>query len=586
MKIPNSEEELRVFLRWLIDCCTNSQNERRPLYEKRRRYALYGQNRAEMVRVNELDSTNQLLKSFLFAPDQVSWSVSAAPNADEAAQAKFLAVQDDWNESASASGLCDAYNEALGWALNYDTMILKLGWNDRIKQEFAEIVEPSVFGVFEEYRDFNSQQAYTHSFVLDYDDAVGRLFRAGLAHRIPDLKVTGGGTSDTGLPPMVSQLIVSATGGGNAQGVSGNVMGTVASDYEASPTYTAKVPHSVVAFHEATVYDDDAQDWRMFHVIDPDIILSDSRKTIDALTKAGSSKVKAQYASPTNLFLKSEHPFIAITPYQLYNYVWGEAFSEKMIPLQNWLMERLTQIDEILEAQVDPAKAFTGYGGLDDERMEAFGGPGTYVQDAMPGSKVDAMRPPMPEDLFAEFDRILTLFMERAGLTEILMGRGEKNVRSRSHARQLQTTGGGRVRQVATGLEKSLTRLADVGLRLKAKNDDTVLRTPATPENPKGEEFVLAQVLDGDDYSVKVSGHDHSPLFTMESSEIAFALYKAKAITRQWLIRLLRPAHMNDLLHEMRKVEQAEAAQKQAEMAAGVQPGARKVTKPNGHAEA
>lgn len=560
MKIPNDPEELRNFLCWLIECCTNSQNERRPLYEKRRRYMLFGQNKTEIARVNELDSHVSLLRSFLFAPDQVSWSISAPPNADDAEQARFLVVQDTWNDDASSSGLTDAYNDALLWSIGYDTMILKSGWNDRSHQGFAELVEPGMFGVFEEYRDFDSQQAYTQTFVLDYDDACERLIRAGLAKEIPNLRRTGGGASDLGLPSAVSNIIIAATGGGNAMGVAGNVQGTVNTDFESSPSYAPKVPHSVCAFHEVTVFDSDADDWRFFHVIEPDIVLSDSKRTIEALK--GTGKIGPDYDSPTNFFLKGEHPFTAITPYPLYNYVWGRCHLEDLIPLQNWLLERLTQIDEILETQADPAKSFAGYSGLDDERMEAWGGPGTYAQDPLPGAKAEIHYPTMPEDLFSEFDRILALFMERSGMTEIMAGRGERNVRGRGHARELRTTGAGRVRNVATRLESSLTQLAEKGLRLKAKNDKTPLKTT------DGEEFVLAQVLDNSDYRIRISGHSHSPLFTMESAETAFALLKAKAISREWLLRLIKPPHLNDLITDVRKIAKQEQAQQQAELAA------------------
>jgi hypothetical protein len=573
MKIPNDKDQVRAFVAWLVQCCTNSQGERRPLYDKRRRYFLYGNNQTKIARVNELDSHLALLRSFLFAGDQVSWAVSAPANADDEEQAKFLAIQDYWNESANASGLTDAYDEALLWALCHDTMILKLGWNDRTKQEFAQIVEPAMFGVFEEYLDFDSQQAYTHTFVIDYDDAVNRLVRAGLPNEIPNLKPTGGGVSDLGLPSAVSQLIIAATGGGNAMGVSGNVQGTVNTDFEAAPSYTPKVPHSICAFHEVTVWDDEAQDWRFFHVIDPDIIVSDSKKTIAALKLAGSNGHAPEYESQTNFFLKGEHPFVAITPFPLYNYTWGKSHLEDLIPLQNWLLERLTQIDEILDRQSDPAVSFAGYSGMDDERMEAWGGPGTFAQDPLPGARAEIHYPTMPEDLFAEFDRILALFMERSGMTEIMAGRGERNVRGRGHARELRTTGAGRVRNTATKLESSLTQLASKGLKLKAKNDDTPLRTP------DGKEFVLAQVLAGDDYSMRVSGHSHSPLFTMESTDIAFALLKTKAITREWLLRLIKPPHLVDLIQDLRKVakaEQAQQAEQQKQIALGLaKPGAK-----------
>ena len=577
MNIPEDPNEKRNFVRWLIDNCVASKQERRALYDKRRRYYLYGKDANEIVRFNKLKSHLALLTSFLYAPDQISYAISAPHNASDDVAAQYLAIEDDWNSDFTDCGLADAYDEALLWATVYDTMILKTGWNDLTGQEFAQLVEPAAFGVFQEYvGDLNSQQAMCHTFVLDYDDARERMVRAGLASDIPKLKEVGGGSSDIGLPAMLQQMIISATGGPNFQG---NVQGEINPNYEAGPTYTAKLTHNVVPFHELYVMDGKSKDWRIFHVLDPDFIVSDSKATIHALKQTGRHKVKPPYDSETNFFLKHEHPFTAVTPWPLYNYVWGDCHLEDLIPLQNWLTERLTQIDEILEMQVDPAKDFAGFTGMDDERLGAWGGPGTFVQDPLPGAKATSHYPTMPEDVFREFDTIQALFMEQSGFTEIMAGRGEKNVRGRGHARELKTTGAGRVRKVAAGLEKSLTRYADIGLKLKAKNDDTVLRTPGIDGKP-GKEFVLAQVLGESDYQIRVSGHSHSPLFTMESTETAFALFKAQSIDREWLLRLIKPPHMRDLINALRKRLIAEQQARQQMAAQGLRANGKSAPKP------
>ena len=136
------------------------------------------------------------------------------------------------------------------------------------------------------------------------------------------------------------------------------------------------------------------------------------------------------------------------------------------------------------------------------------------------------------------------------------------------------------MRKVATGLEKSLTRYADIGLKLKAKNDDTHLRTP------DGKEFVLAQVLGEEDYQIRVSGHSHSPLFTMESTETAIALFKAQSIDREWLLRLIKPPHMRDLINALRKriIAEQQAREKMAQQ--GLQPNGKAAPKPSNGAGA
>src|SRR5258708_24520460 len=140
----------------------------------------------------------------------------------------------------------------------------------------------------------------------------------------------------------------------------------------------------------------------------------------------------------------------------------------------------------------------------------------------------------------------------------MLAGRGEKNVRGRGHARELQTMGGGRIRRVAIGLEKTLVRLGDIGLRLKAKNDDEEL-TIDTDNGPLP--FALAQVLGDTKHSMRVAGHSHSPLFVAESRELAAILKKAQAIDNEWFIRLLAPTASANLIHALRNRMKAAALQ-------------------------
>jgi hypothetical protein len=566
--IPEGPLELQNFLRNVVDICTQSQQERRSLYDKRRRYYLYGQNQMQIVRFNRLKSHMPLLTSFLYAADQIAYTVAAPKNDEETTVAQYLAIEDDWNQTFQDSGLADDFDQALVWATIYDTMIIKQGWNDITDTPFAQLIEPSSFGVYrEDIGKFDSQQAMVHSFALDYDDAVERMVRAGRAGELDRLQPVGGG-GDTAFPGMLNQLIVSATGGAN---VMGNVQGEINPSYEAGPAYAARVSADVVMFQEVWVWDTKAGDWRIFHLINPDIVLSDSKKTIADIRNLtpGAVKRAPKYDSDTNLFLRHETPFTPVTPYPIYNYFWGDCHLEDLIPLQNWSTERLEQIDELLEKQVDPAKSFAGFMGIDDERAAAFGGPGTQLYDQAPGAKVEIHDPKLPPDLFHEFDQIGALFMEQSGFTEIMAGRGEKNVRGRSHARELKTTGGGRIRKVASGLEKPLSRIGDIGLRLKARNDDDPL---VAEIGGKKVEFVIAQALEASKYEIRVAGHSHSPLFTAETSELAQILFKAQAIDQEWLIRSLRPPREANLLHALRRRRDAQAKLAKERQAQGLPP--------------
>lgn len=554
MQIPKDDAELAKFLRFVVDVCTASQRERRQLYERRRRYYLYGQNTDASVRHKRLKSHIGLVTSFLFAPDGIAYSVSAPSNAPDSTVKQFLALEDEWNEEMRDCGLPDLYSETLLWATVFDTMIIKLGWNDHTDQLFGDLIEPSSFGVFaEEKMDFEAQQAMTHSFLLDYDEAVERLVRAGKAADIARLQVGGGEQEGIGLPGTLGQLIITATGGTN---ITGNISGEIDTDYEVSPSFTPRTDRPLVRFHEVWVWDTEAVDWRIFHMAEPDVILSDSKKTIEALRRAA-EKAKPKFDSATNLFLPKETPFVPVTPYPLYNYFWGDSHIEDLIPLQQWSNERLQEIDEILQRQADPAKVFSGFMGLQDEKAEALGGPGTWVADQMPGAVVNELAPKMPTDLFVEYHEIGSLMQEASGLTESIAGKGEKGVRGQGHARQLQITGGGRIRKTAVGLEKSLVRMGDIGLKLKMHNDDEPLKLE------DGSQFVASQL--SPKYTMRVAGHSHSPLFTQETHEIAGALLKARAADAEQYIRMLNPPRKEALIHALRARQKAEAQARAAQ---------------------
>ena len=81
MKIPSNQAEKEQFVAYIIDCCMASSEDRRSLYERRRRYFLYGQNTNAKVKFNRLKSHMKLVASFLFSPDGLVYNVAPPRNA-------------------------------------------------------------------------------------------------------------------------------------------------------------------------------------------------------------------------------------------------------------------------------------------------------------------------------------------------------------------------------------------------------------------------------------------------------------------------------------------------------------------------
>jgi hypothetical protein len=133
-------------------------------------------------------------------------------------------------------------------------------------------------------------------------------------------------------------------------------------------------------------------------------------------------------------------------------------------------------------------------------------------------------------------------------------------VRSKEHARQLTTTGSGRIKKAAFGLEEPLSELGDLLLKLIMNNDKTRLRTVA------GVEFIAGQI--DEDVDVRVAGHSHSPLFIDDTKELAAELMKFSAIDREELLRMLNPPGVENKVQRLRQIE----AQEQAARAQGLDP--------------
>ena len=556
MIIPDKEIEKAAFVGWVTSTCLNNARERKALYDKRRAYYLFGQYAMQPVRLNRMRSHIGLVSSFLYTPDGLQYSLSASDDSDEGQIAKYVALQDEFNESIHNSGLADVISQTVDWSLVYDTMILKSGWNE-VTEQFSVIpISPVNFGVFrEDINEFSEQEAFSHRMILDYDDACERMRRAGLSNRIPELK-SSAGPSDEKFPAVLTNLLITQSAGPSLMGT---IQGQVNQDLVSTPNYQATNPQNMVEFYETWIWDSEAEDYRIFTTIAPDIILSDSAITIGALKQAG--KIKTKYASDTNYFLPQENPFTVFTPYKLYDYFWGTSHVEDLIPLQDWMTERLTQIDDILKRQARPPKSFVGFEGLTDEKAAAFGGPDSWVFDSSPTGKVDVMAPQMPQDLFAEFNEIGNLFLEQSGLTEILAGKSSGGARGGKQNKQLQVTGGGKIRRTALGLEDSIVRIGDICLKLMMKNSTQEMFAS------DGSAFIPSQLPM--DYKLRCSGHAQSPLFKEETQVLAMELFKAQAISREELIRVLNPVQKDAMIYELRKREKAEAEAHRQEMLNG-----------------
>jgi hypothetical protein len=568
MIFPSNQIQLEERVLWLVDKCMQTREDRARLYDWREKYYLFGTAGFQPAKYNRIRAHLDLVSSFLYAPDNAFYHIAAVRNADDDTVAKAIALQDDFNDDFTDTFQSVAISEALDWSLTYDTMIIKQGWNRARGSPFIEIVPPHNFGVYREDRKMEDQSAFCHQYFVEYQYAVEAMIRAGRRDDLDRLSVKHE-PSISPFPQMLQRMIIANTGGTN---LAGNVLGQVNPDYSPLATYQPKTEPPGILFSELWAWDDMAEDYRCFHVVD-DMMVGDSKKTLDTLRRQSKNKEVWGFLaanedfkpSETNYFIPQDHPFTVIQPYPKYNYFWGVAHLDQLVLLQEWMLERLDQIADILERQAYPATSYSGASSLSEEKAAAFGGADTWVLDQMPGFKVEKHAPDMPADIFHEFDRLDAMFLEASGLTDLVSGKGEKGVRSGSHAQQLKKTGSGRIKKTAERLKPSLVRIGDVGLKLKIMHDNSVI----IDENKKS--FKAAEIKG--EIKMRVDGHEYSPLFSDEAESKAVLMKKMGVIRNDMFVRLIKPPAIDNVLHDVRKKAAEEAAAAKEAMAHGIVPG-------------
>jgi len=579
MIIPDDPARQSQYVQWVIDICMNSKKDRKDLYDRRKQYFLYGGTDANDVIYNRIESHLDLVASFLYSPDHAQFSLSAPLNSPDLVVKQYMAAQDTFNNDFRDAGMFDFFGDAIIGSLIFDSIILKSGWSDVNSDPTCKIIMPWQFGVFsEEITELESQQAFVHAYFIDYDNACQRLQRAGMGEKIKDLTVVNT-PFESPFPELITRMIISATGGEN---VSGNISGSINPTYQARASYNAKVDRPLVEFHEVTIWDDECEDYRVFWVVSPGLVISDSKKTIDVLKRSEGFKAQKKQQEPfyntkCNPFFPREHPYTLVRPYNIYEYFWGKAHIESLIPLQEWSNERLEQIHDILDKQAYPPRIGSGFMGLSDEKMEAFGGADSWVMDQLPQASIKELNPQMPPDIFSDYMSIGQLFIEASGLTEVLQGKGTAGVRSKDHAKQLSSTGSGRVKKAAIRLEAPLVRLGDLTFKLNMRNNDEPITPDPKEDGKEGDPFYYANM--SGEYALRVAGHSHSPLFADDTKEMAAFLFKSQSIDQEALLRMLNPPDRDNLIHGLRarNKQKAQAQAMRAKMGLP-EPG----TKPNG----
>ena len=531
MRIPSEPLERQAFFMELRQKCLTSQAERGANYSTLRSYYLFGAGMNEPpAHFNKIYPHIDQLSSFMYSADTTRFSINIGASEPKSYHkmipALTRAVHDYWLNSNADQ----IFNQALNWALCYNSTFVKLVWRNGIH---PYMVEPQVFGVLREDVPYTDrQEAAIQEYFMTKSELYSRLYAHPKRDEIIS-RIALAEQETKEYPEGVERLVTSS--------VDPTIYGNVQMNLAGSNTYVPRIAEPTVKMYELWVYDDEINDYICVTIAEPDVVIYDRPSA--------------------SLFLEGEQPFVQVCPTPQYDYYWGRSETQRLIFLQEMRNKRTSQILELLDKQVSPPKALMGFGGILDEKAFSLNRAGSYISSDMPGAKVEEFTPNISGDLFREISEIDAMFAEASGITSVLAGRGESGVRSQGHASQLARLGSSRAKRRALAIEDSLEKIATLYLKMMQTYDDRVYT------DTDGNKFIAKQFTS--DFVVKVDAHSNSPIFMEDLRELTFSLFNAGAITKSRLLELLEPPMKEILIDDVKKMEEQQAEMQAAQAQAG-----------------
>jgi hypothetical protein len=524
MRIPSNELLREQFYRDLIEKCMVSLQERKSDYNSLRSFFLFGAGPDEPPCIfNKIYPHIDQLTSFLYSAETTRFSINVGAAVPDQEQIKVprltLALNDEWLNSNADQ----VFSSALTWSLVFNSTFIKLVYNNGIH---PYMVEPGGIGVLREDTPYTDrQEALVQTYYITKSELYNRLYSHPKRESIVKRITTSIHTNSEDLPEGLDRIMLSQS--------NPTMYGNVNLDLSGVNRYKARVAEETVKMYELWVWNDEIDDYQCVTMADPDIFIYD---------RPGES-----------MFLKGELPFIQICPNPQYDYYWGQSEVSRLVFLQQLRNNRMTEILDLLSKQVNPPTALTGFTGILDEKNFALNRAGGLLASDMPNARADRLAPDMPSSLFEVIHEVDNMFSEASGISSVLQGKGESGVRSSGHASQLARLGSSRAKKRALIVEDSLEKVATLYLKLMQVYDKTHFK------DDEGHQFIADQFTR--DYVVKVDAHSNSPIFTEDLRQLAFNLFKAKAIDTESLLDLLEPPMKQLLKDKLKKKEQAAAAQ-------------------------
>ncbi|HVN64772.1 MAG TPA: hypothetical protein VMT58_09060, partial [Candidatus Binataceae bacterium] len=213
----------------------------------------------------------------------------------------------------------------------------------------------------------------------------------------------------------------------------------------------AEVAEGLIRAYQVWVVNDETGDYTTIQIIDPDIVIAPRYQRL-------------------NLFIPYEHPFSPVKINPQANYVFGRSELHPLIKLQSLLRDRTEDIKKIMGLQYDRIRAFIGFSGINDDRMDELHSSG-WLAEENPMAKIQDITPELPPNAFEEMKMIIQFFDDIAGFDNVLSGKGEPGIRSGSHFQGAVRQASPRLRDRAVRVERQNANFAEKNLWLMASKD-------------------------------------------------------------------------------------------------------------------
>jgi len=526
MKFPAKQEERELVYIGLRNSCEISRGDRSARYAARRAWYLRGTEGPNMCRYNKLAGAIRDYVGFVFAAEMTRYGIKPPRqySSDRTVIAQAMVASNVFGEAWHDADCAAAINTGLEWASVYDTIVVKV--MKTAKGPDLYLIHPGNFGVLREGVPYLDRQ---EAFVEWYRMGVSELERSLAYHPDgKDLFRRIASQATTGAPLAPAQALTSAQGRLQFSSISPTMVGTAGIGFPIGPEPMEDEP--TVDCAELWVWDDE---------------LGDHDETHDPPRRKGNYRVVDMHVG-TDLVMwdreapqdwKESHPYVFLTPETDLGYIWGRSKVEPLMPLQQWREDLMNKIGQRIELQLKPPRTFTGWGGLNEDRVALLNRPNGFLNNPNLSGKVETFSPEMPPDAFAEIKEIDRMFSERLGLKGLLEGQADPSVRNTGQAGVMASLASAGIRTQSLIIEDQIEEIATKFFRiLQITDQGEYVYQEAEGEQP-AERFLLAH-LPGDTV-VKVAAHTSSPLYAERLEAKAAALHKEGLLDAEDYLNML-----------------------------------------------